>query len=126
MRTESKSLRITIPPAREPTGGANEDVSWLRANRLAFPGYPSGIEPITAARYSGGAAPDLHRLPYPHSQMNCSLSLGEQTSVRKVRGTWCVVRRHETRTTYYAPRTGFLFNAHTKAPTIPDASSAMM
>src|SRR5438045_5738478 len=32
-----KSLRSTIPPAREPTGGANEDVSWLRANRRAFP-----------------------------------------------------------------------------------------
>src|SRR3982751_3605137 len=31
------SLRSTIPPAREPTGGANEDVSWLRANRRAFP-----------------------------------------------------------------------------------------
>src|SRR6266516_1997257 len=75
MRTESKSLRITIPPAREPTGGANEDVSWLRANRLAFPGYPSGIEPITAARYSGGAAPDLHRLPYPHSQNDYYVSL---------------------------------------------------
>src|SRR5437773_9764057 len=75
MRTESKSLRITIPPAREPTGGANEDVSWLRANRLAFPGYPSGIEPIAAARYSGGAAPDLHRLPYPHSQNDDYVSL---------------------------------------------------
>src|SRR5436309_14545833 len=75
MRTESKSLRITIPPAREPTGGANEDVSWLRANRLAFPGYPSGIEPITAARYSGGAAPGLHRLPYPHFANDHYLSL---------------------------------------------------
>src|SRR2546427_10309072 len=46
-RTTNRSLRSTIPPAREPTGGANEDVSWLRANRLAFPGYPSGIEPLT-------------------------------------------------------------------------------
>src|SRR5579859_1202794 len=42
------SLRNTIPPAREPTGGANADVSWLRAHRFAFPGYPSGVEPITA------------------------------------------------------------------------------
>src|SRR6266581_4280346 len=47
MRNARKSLRCTIPPAREPTGGANEDVSWLRAIQLAFPGYPSGIEPIT-------------------------------------------------------------------------------
>src|SRR5206468_11148917 len=75
MRTESKSLRITIPPAREPTGGANEDVSWLRANRLAFPGYPSGIEPITAARYSGGGAPGFHPPPYPPSQKDAHASL---------------------------------------------------
>src|SRR5439155_22429405 len=47
-KTTNRSLRSTIPPAREPTGGANEDVSWLRAIQLAFPGYPSGIEPITA------------------------------------------------------------------------------
>src|SRR2546427_4535526 len=47
-RTTNRSLRSTIPPAREPTGGANEDVSWLRAIELAFPGYPSGIERITA------------------------------------------------------------------------------
>ena len=40
-------MRSTIPPTREPTGGANEDVSWLRAIQLAFPGYPSGTEPIT-------------------------------------------------------------------------------
>src|SRR5882762_10567647 len=46
--TTTESLRSTIPPAREPTGGANEDVSWLRAIQLAFPGYPSGIEPITS------------------------------------------------------------------------------
>src|SRR5258708_5323762 len=46
-KTTNRSLRSTIPPAREPTGGANEDVSWLRAIQLAFPGYPSGIEPIT-------------------------------------------------------------------------------
>src|SRR6266850_937337 len=43
-----RRVRFTIPPARELHGGANEDVSWLRANRLAFPGFPSGIEPITA------------------------------------------------------------------------------
>src|SRR3989441_10212543 len=47
-RTANTRRRSTIPPAREPTGGANEDVSWLRAIQLAFPGYPSGIEPITA------------------------------------------------------------------------------
>src|SRR3989475_6593531 len=47
-RTANRRRRNTIPPAREPTGGANEDVSWLRAIQLAFPGYPSGIEPITA------------------------------------------------------------------------------
>src|SRR5437899_3788277 len=67
-KTTNRTRRITIPPAREPPGGANEDVSWLRAIQLAFPGYPSGNEPITAARYSGGAAPELHRLPYPHSR----------------------------------------------------------
>src|SRR5882762_9496945 len=46
-RTANRRRRSTIPPAREPTGGANEDVSWLRAIQLAFPGYPSGVEPIT-------------------------------------------------------------------------------
>ena len=40
-----------------------EDVSWLRATRLAFPGCPSGVESSATARYSGGAAPDSHRLP---------------------------------------------------------------
>src|SRR2546422_9710753 len=62
-RTANRRRRSTIPPAREPPGGANEDVSWLRAIQLAFPGYPSGNEPITAARYSGGAAPGVHPPP---------------------------------------------------------------
>src|SRR2546427_13208861 len=64
-RTANRRRRSTIPPAREPPGGANEDVSWLRAIQLAFPGYPSGNEPITAARYSGGAPAGGHRRPCP-------------------------------------------------------------
>lgn len=50
-------------PSREGiAGGANGEVSWLRASRLAFP-VSQWREPTSAARYSGGAAPDLHRLP---------------------------------------------------------------
>src|SRR5438552_18843653 len=52
-RTTNRSLRSTIPPAREPTGGANEDVSWLRAKRLAFPVIPVALSrsqlPVTVA-----------------------------------------------------------------------------
>src|SRR2546427_9284991 len=69
-RTTNRSLRSTIPPAREPTGGANEDVSWLRANRLAFPGYPSGIEPLTNCplQWRGAAgAPPPPPTPLPPS-----------------------------------------------------------
>src|SRR2546428_12347774 len=62
-KTTNRRRRNTIPPAREPPGGANEDVSWLRAIQLAFPGYPSGNEPITAARYSGGGAAAVARRP---------------------------------------------------------------
>src|SRR5207249_5531720 len=58
-------------PSREgSTGGANGEVSWLRA--VGSPSRvmtPSGVEPraqraaLPHARYSGGAAPDSHRLP---------------------------------------------------------------
>src|SRR3989449_10844640 len=65
-RTANTRRLSTIPPAREPPGGANEDVSWLRAIQLAFPGYPSGNEPITAARYSGGVAPGGVTPPHSH------------------------------------------------------------
>src|SRR3989475_7643186 len=65
-RTTNRSLRSTIPPAREPTGGANEDVSWLRAIQLAFPGYPSGIEPITSLPVTvAGGRRRCSRLPPP-------------------------------------------------------------
>src|SRR5881394_4656020 len=47
MSPAMESVRDTIPPAREPTGGANEDVSWLRANRRAFP----ESFPVAAATY---------------------------------------------------------------------------
>src|ERR1041384_7487263 len=58
--------------------------------------------------------------------MNYALSLGRETSMRKVRGTWCVVRgRRPTQTTHYAPRTGFFRNAHTSALTIAIANAAM-
>src|SRR5947208_9150332 len=52
-KTTNRSLRSTIPPAREPTGGANEDVSWLRAIQLAFPVIPVALSrsqlPVTVA-----------------------------------------------------------------------------
>src|SRR5438876_876402 len=77
-KTTNKSLRSTIPPAREPTGGANEDVSWLRAKTrrpsrhqrqwLIHVWARQWLAPT--ARYSGGAAPDSHRLPYPRSRRN--------------------------------------------------------
>src|SRR3990172_632930 len=58
-----KGERHAHHPSREGSlGGANGNVSWLRA--IGSPSrFPSGIEPTTAARYSGGAAPELHRLP---------------------------------------------------------------
>ena len=51
-------------PSPEVTGGANGEVSWLRALRSPSRGWPQwllsgGID----ARHSGGAAPVLHRLP---------------------------------------------------------------
>src|SRR5438552_9468440 len=79
-RTTNRSLRSTIPPAREPTGGANEDVSWLRANRLAFPGYPSGIEPLTNCplQWRGRAGlPPASVSPFPKRRLGQS------------RGWWC-------------------------------------
>src|SRR2546427_4535527 len=83
---------------REPKKRDVEAPSLPRGNRLVArtktsPGFgrsssPSRVTPVALsgsqhARYSGGAAPESHRLPYPHSQMNYWLSLGEQTSVRK-------------------------------------------
>jgi len=57
-------------PSREgSTGGANGEVSWLRALGSPSRWCPSGDEPRAQraaplhARYSGGAAPDSHRLP---------------------------------------------------------------
>src|SRR2546425_6126709 len=86
-RTTNRSLRSTIPPAREPTGGANEDVSWLRANAGAFP----GILPVTGprmsgrsmlrpsitnlARYSGGGPPGSHPPPCPPSPKDGHVSV---------------------------------------------------
>src|SRR6267142_6795225 len=82
--TTTESLRSTIPPAREPTGGANEDVSWLRAIQLAFPGYPSGIEPITTCplQWRGRAGVSPASLS-PFANELLVPSLGEQTPVRK-------------------------------------------
>ena len=61
------------PCARAPLGDLVRcevgQVSWLEAVGLAFPGITpvacSDDVPRTCARtsYSGGAAPDLHRLP---------------------------------------------------------------
>src|SRR2546423_12403767 len=62
MRTANRRRR-TIPPARDLIGGANEDVSWLRATRFAFPGFPSGCESRRTARYSGGGAAGIHPAP---------------------------------------------------------------
>ena len=49
-------------------------VSWLRAASLAFPviadQWRSERSALTA-RYSGGAAPAFHRLPYPVLTFNC-------------------------------------------------------
>ncbi len=60
-----RAQHATIPPARELQGGANGDVSWLRAPRLAFPSdaHSVALSRAAIARYSGGAAPDSHRLP---------------------------------------------------------------
>ena len=60
---------------------ANGVVSWLRAALLAFP-IPQNqwhVSRRVDARYSGGAAPDSHRLPCP--------VLFLQLSVRTVRNT---------------------------------------
>ena len=79
-------------------------------------------EPLLHARYSGGAAPDSHRLPYiPVRVLEISLGSGETARKCVVRGTWCVVPR----TTHNALRTGFLFSAHTSAPAIAAATIAM-
>src|SRR5258707_14595173 len=71
----TNSTRFTVPPSRELHGGANEDVSWLRADRGAFPRNTSVAGPRlegrsmlrpyipTTARYSGGGAPAAHPLP---------------------------------------------------------------
>src|SRR4051812_49995454 len=83
MRTENKKRRITIPPAREPTGGANEDVSWLRATQLAFPGYPSGFEPITACPLQWrGRARGSPAFASPFSKKNLAQSMWRRGSAR--------------------------------------------
>src|SRR5439155_23869216 len=48
MRTANRRRRITIPPARDLIGGANEDVSWLRAKHgEPSQNYPSGCTVTT-------------------------------------------------------------------------------
>src|SRR5437899_12397766 len=98
---------------REPQKRDVEAPSLPRGNRLVArtktsPGSgrsssPSRVTPVALsrsqhARYSGGAAPDSHRLPYPRSRRNYWFSLGAG---------------------------GLRRNAHTKATTIPPATSAM-
>ena len=69
----------TDPPPRAFHGGTNGEVSWLR-DSTRLPGFPVAVlsgDPgrlRPGARYSGGAAPGLHRLPSkPRSCcFNCS------------------------------------------------------
>jgi hypothetical protein len=63
---------VCAPPVL-PRGSVNNVartwvVSWLRAALLAFPtahAVSGGDEQALIARYSGGAAPALHRFPCP-------------------------------------------------------------
>src|SRR5260370_9399505 len=53
----ARGVRERHHPSREgSTGGANREVSWLRASGSPSR-LPSGVEPLRHARHSGGAAP---------------------------------------------------------------------
>src|SRR5882762_9496946 len=85
--------RVTVQQRRVCAAPSLPRGNRLVARTKTSPGFgrsssPSRVTPVALsrsqlARYSGGAAPESHRLPYPHSQMNYWLSLEEQTSVRK-------------------------------------------
>src|SRR5258705_2254116 len=88
--TTTESLRNTIPPAREPTGGANEDVSWLRANAGPSRKTSQWLDRVWArhwraptSRYSGGAAPESHPPPLPPFPNKYSVPLRGETTGRK-------------------------------------------
>jgi hypothetical protein len=70
-------------------GGTNGEVSWLR-DSTRLPGFPVAFRVESLAskgqvtRYSGGAAPDLHRLPSIRAR-DVGRMIGNKTGGGKMR-----------------------------------------
>src|SRR5213592_4539054 len=88
-------------PSREGTnGGANEDVSWLRAKRLAFPGYPSGREPITACPLQWRGRAGFTPASVSPFAMSYALSLGGAAFRRNAQTSASTIPAARTAITY--------------------------